>query len=147
MCIIRLGGEEADFLVLTVHGRAFPASTDYWDGNWLRCTAEVVAGAFRGRMDRTLRNEELARFLLRLEGLYERLSGEALFDTLEHWLDLRIIGDGRGHMKARGQLRDDPVCGNVLEFRLYFDQTSLPSLMRQVRAVLAAFPVVGQVSG
>jgi hypothetical protein len=144
MSTIHLGGEQAEFLTLTIHGRSLPDATDYWDGNWLACTAEVSAGAFRGTLNGLLRNEDLSKFLHRLEALYERLTGEALFDTLDGWLVLRLIGDGRGHVEVRGQLVDDPVGGNSLEFRLPLDQTDLSPLMAQIRAVLEQFPVVGQ---
>lgn len=142
--VIRFGGPDADYVILTVHGRSLPHATDYWDGNWLACTAEVAAGAFRGSLDRLLRNEDIGRFYDRVAELYERLSGEALFDTLDGWFDLRLIGDGRGHIEARGRLCDDPVHGNVLEFRLFFDQTYLPPLMAQLRDAMEAFPVVGK---
>ncbi len=144
MCMIRFGGEQAEHLTLTVHGRSLPHSSDYWDGNWLTCTAEVAVGAFRGSLNRLLRNEEVGRFLDRIVVLQERLLGETLFDTLEGWFDLRVVGDGRGHMEARGQLCDDPVRGNVLEFRLHLDQTYLPPLIAQLRSVLETFPVVGR---
>ncbi len=143
MCVIRFGGDEAEYLTLTVHGRSLANSVDYWDGNWLTCTAEVAVGAFQGSLNRLLRNEDISRFHRRVTALHERLTGEALFDTLENWLDLRLIGDSRGHIETRGQLCDDPVTGNVLEFRLFFDQTYLPRLMTQLRDVLAFFPVVG----
>jgi hypothetical protein len=141
--VIRFGGAEADYLTLTLHGRSLPHATDYWDGNWLACTADVAAGAFRGSLDRLLRNEDIIRFHDRVAELYERLTGEAVFDTAEGWFDLRLIGDGRGHIDARGQLCDDPVHGNVLEFRLFFDQTYLPPLLAQLRAAMQRFPVVG----
>lgn len=140
---IHFGGEQSEFLSLTVHGRSRPDTSDYWDGNWLWCSAEVSAGAFRGTVDCMLRNEDFARFLPRLERLLESLDGEALLDTLEGWLDLRLTGDGRGHMDLRGQLVDAPMDGNSLEFRLSLDQTYLPPLIAQLRAVLAQFPVVG----
>ncbi|HEY2153988.1 MAG TPA: hypothetical protein VGH33_00060 [Isosphaeraceae bacterium] len=143
MCVIRFGGEEAEYLTLTVHGRSLPHSSDYWDGNWLACTADVAAGAFRGSVDRLLRNEDIARFHRSVVELHQQLTGEALFDTLDGWFDLRLIGDGHGHIEARGQLCDDPVGGNMLEFRLSFDQTYLPRLMVQLQATIAAFPIVG----
>ena len=37
-----------------------------------------------------------------------------------------------------------PANGNSLEFRLSLDQTYLPPLMAQLRAVLEQFPVVGR---
>jgi hypothetical protein len=144
MCTIHFGGEQAEFLTLTVHGRSSPDASDYWDGNWLSCTAVVSAGAFHGTLDSLLRNEDLARFLHRLEGLTERLSGEAVFDTLDGWLDVRLIGDGRGHVEVRGQLVDAPASGNSLEFRFCLDQTYLTPLAAQLRAVLDLFPVIGQ---
>lgn len=144
MCVIRFGGKDADYLTLTVHGRSRPDSSDCWDGNWLACTAEVAAGAFRGSLDRLLRNEEISGFHGHLAELDERLTGEALFSTLEGWLTLRMIGDGRGHIEGRGRLCDDPAQGNVLEFRLFFDQTFLPPLLAQLRAVTEAYPVVGR---
>jgi hypothetical protein len=144
MSIIHFGGEQNEFLSLTVHGRSRPETSDYWDGNWLWCSAEVSAGAFRGTVDCMLRTEDLARFLPRLERLSESLDGEALLDTLEGWLDIRLTGDGRGHVALCGQLVDAPADGNSLEFRLSLDQTFLPPLIAQLRAVLAQFPVVGR---
>lgn len=142
--VIRFGGAEAEYLTLTVHGRSRPQDTDYWDGNFLWCTAEVSAGAFRGSVSNVLRNEDLARFLSWLEALYQRLDGEALLDTLDGWLDVRVICAARGQVEVRGQLCDDPVGGNQLEFRLALDQTFLPPLIAQVRSAVEAFPVVGQ---
>jgi hypothetical protein len=144
MYVIRLGGEEAEYLTLAIHGRNRPESEDYWDGNWLWCTAEVAAGAFRGSLSNVVRNEDLIRFLPMLEDLYRRLDGEALFDTLEGWLDLRMIGVGHGQAEVRGSLCDAPVDGNQLEFRLALDQTFLPPLIAQIRAAVEAFPVVGR---
>ena len=140
---IRICGSKSDFLEFTVHGRLHPHATDFWDGNWLDCTAEVTAGAFRGSLKRPLRIDEIGRFHDGVAELYDRLTGEAVLDTMEHWLNLRLIGDGSGHIEARGQLCDDPAGGNVLEFRLFFDQTFLPPLMRQLRSAINTFPVIG----
>jgi hypothetical protein len=142
--LIHFGSAEAESLALKVHGRNRPQDNDYWDGNFLWCTAEVLAGGFRGSISNVLRNEDLIRFLSRLEVLYQRLDGEALLDTLDGWLDVRVIGVGHGQMEVRGQLCDDPVGGNTLEFRLDLDQTFLAPLIEQVRAAVNAFPVVGQ---
>ncbi len=145
MCIIRFGGESNEYLALTICGRNRPDAVDFWDGNWLWCTVEVSAGGFRGSADGVLRSEDFVRFLPRLERLYQRLDGVALFDTLDGWLDLQFIGDGRGHIEVRGQLCDRPMDGNTLEFRLAIDQTFLPPLIRQVRATVGAFPIIGEI--
>jgi hypothetical protein len=142
---IRLGGNDAEYLLLTIHRREFPGSTDYWDGNWLVCSVEVVAGSFSGRhSNRCLRNDELSRFFAGLVALDDRLKGEAALETLEEWFSLRLIGDGRGHVQAIGFLRDDFVEANELKFWLSFDQTYLALLIAQCRDVLEAYPIVGQ---
>jgi hypothetical protein len=141
---VRIGGEAAEFLSLAIHGREFTDSADYWDGNWLTCDVEVAAGAFRGAFGRTIRNEDLERFRCRLVQLYEELSGTATLETLEGWLCLDVVGDGRGHLEAKGLLCDDPVYGHSLEFRLYLDQTYLPALIRQLEEVCRAYPVIGR---
>src|SRR5690349_13949775 len=96
--LISFGGANAEYLTLTIHGRNIPEAADYWDSNFLRCTAELAAGAFRGSLNNLIRNEDLVRFLPRLEGLSERLDGVALFDTIDGWLDVQVIGVGRGHI-------------------------------------------------
>ena len=147
MCIIRFGGERSEFLSLTLHGRSNPKADDYWDGNWLGCKVEVCCGAFRGDLDSMIRNEDLAAFLPALTRLYEGLSGEASFDTLEGWIDFKLIGDGRGHIELRGRLVDAMMDGNSLEFRIGFDQTYLPAIISQVRTATERFPVVGRPEG
>jgi hypothetical protein len=79
-----------------------------------------------------------------LSVLYERLTGEAVLETMERWLCFRITGDGRGHLELRGKLCDDLALGNTLDFRLAFDQTLLPPLLRQLAGVLAAYPILGR---
>jgi hypothetical protein len=144
---IRIGGEVAEFLSLAIHGRQRPESADYWDGNWLTCDVEVAAGAFRGAFGRTIRKEDLERFRHQLVRLYAELSGTAALEVLEGWIALDLVGDGRGHLEAKGQLCDDPVYGNSLEFRLKLDQTYLPALIRQLNEACRAYPVIGQETG
>lgn len=143
MCIIRIGND-AEFLTVTLCGRSHPRATDYWDGNWLACTVEVVVGAFCGHLDGSIRTDELESFRQQLEQLYQRLTGEAVLESMEHCLCIRMVGDGRGHIDTRCRLRDDPVFANILDCRLHFDQTDLPSLLRQLKSALDAYPVVGR---
>jgi hypothetical protein len=144
MCEVRLGGSPAEYLLLVLRGRSHPAASDYWDGNWLDCEAEVVAGPFQGRLGGCIRVEELQDFGAALSTLYERLRGEATFTTMEQWLEVRVTGDGRGHMEVCGRLCDDLVAGNTLVFRLHLDQTYLPPVLRQLATALGTYPVVGQ---
>ncbi len=142
MLVIHLGSG-ADYLTLSVSGRVRPDGEGPWSSNWLHCIADVSAGAFRGRIEWQLRNEDLTRFIQALDRLGGQ-AGEALLDTLDGWLDVRVIRDEQGQIEARCQLVDNPVGGNTLEFRLILDENCISVLDRQLREVLEQFPVVGK---
>jgi hypothetical protein len=141
---VRIGGEQAEYIALTVKGRERPDSTDFWDANWLVCSVEVTAGAYRGCYDSSIHTEELERFYQQVGGLSERLVGEAELATMEGWLMIRLIGDGRGHVEVICRLRDNSASGNTLECRLSVDQTFLPPLLRQLATVMRVYPVVNR---
>jgi hypothetical protein len=137
-----LGGQEREFVDVTVKGRSHPKATDYWDGNWLRSEVRVVAGGFRGAFEADFRAEEFARFLKELEALYASLRGAAVFATLEEQLRLELDGDGRGHIAVRGQARDQAGTGHQLLFRLQLDQTMLSAVLDDLRRLVAAYPTI-----
>jgi hypothetical protein len=124
--------------------RSHLGCTDYWDGNWIACAINVKAGAFRGQVDADLRAEDFVRFRDGLRRLYDELAGNATFATMEDWLAIDVRVDGRGHFEARCELRDDPGMGNLLTFSISFDQTQLPTVLRDLDAVVLRFPVLGR---
>lgn len=142
MCCIRIGGEQAEYVTLTVNGREHPDSSECADVNWLLCTAEIVAGTFRGRLDSSLRTDELERFYQQVERLNQRLIGDAELTTMEDWFTLRLRGDGRGHVEASCRLCNVHASRDKLECRLALDQTCLNPLLKQLAAVLGTYPVL-----
>ena len=144
---IHIGGEDAEYLDLSVQGRPVPGSEDYWDGNWLGCEISVAVGAFRGTFGEAIRSDELERFLPELVRLYSNLTGSANLEALDGWLNLRLEGDGRGHINVTCRLSDSSGYGSTLDFRLDLDQTHLPKIIRQIEAVLRVYPVIGRDPG
>jgi hypothetical protein len=144
MCVIRIGGERAEYLAIKLFGRQHPTCQDYWDGNWLRAEVEVVAGGFRGLVTGDLRTDELAIFHEQLSRLQESLRGKAEFATMERWLFIRVVGDGRGHMRFECELRDEPGMGNTLMCEFGYDQTFVPPMLTQLRQALECYPVIGK---
>ena len=149
-------GMSAQELTLTVRGaggdryeiavgfRSQSDVEDFDDGNWLACAVRVKAGGFRGDVAVSLRAEEFRRFRDELRRLNATLTGAATFETMEEWTAVRLVGDGRGHIEASGFLVDGFADANRLAFRLDFDQTELARMLRELDAVLSAFPVVGK---
>jgi hypothetical protein len=142
--MVTLGAATSDRVVVKPLRRSYPGRADYWDGNWLACSIEVEVGGFHGRVDCDLRNEEFVRFRDGLRRLYNELTGEATFETMEGWLKIGIVGDGRGHLTATCELRDDPTFGNQLHYTLDFDQTLLPKVIESLDNIIDAFPVIGK---
>ena len=144
MCVIRIGGERAEFLAITILGRNRPDCEDYWDGNWVGASVEVAAGGFRGEVSGDLRTEELAAFHSELRTA-RRVPGRGCpISTLEEWFSLAITGDGHGHMELSCEVRDQPGVGNTLAFRLALDQTYLRPMVDQLGRAVSDLPVVGR---
>jgi hypothetical protein len=144
MCEVIVGSDGGSFLKITLIGRSHPGTSDYWDGNWIRAAVEVKAGGFRVSVDGDLRADELAQFLDQLTRLQESLQGTAEFETMEGWLSIRVIGDGRGHMEVRCVIQDEPGIGNTLNCTLASDQTFTRTTLNQLAAAVQALPVIGR---
>ena len=123
--------------------RSHAGATDYWDGNWIDCLITAAAGGFRAEYTACLRAEELAGFRRDLERLYEELEGRGGFKSIEEWLTIEVIGDGRGHFRGPCRLRDRAGDGNTLLFDIEFDETDIPAMIGQMRRIESDFPVVG----
>lgn len=144
MCEIAIRCDGGGFLTIALLGRSHPQATDYWDGNWVRAEVEVMAGGFHGSVPGDLRAEEVAQFHGQLARLQESLQGTAEFETMEGWLSIRVMGDGKGHMKFRCVIRDQPGIGNTLDCTLSTDQTFTRSTVSELAAAVQAFPVIAR---
>jgi hypothetical protein len=142
-----IGSLASEHLLVEPTHWEFPDAEDYWDGNWVYANVTVVVGGFRGSYEAMLRTEEFVRFRDHLGQLYGKLTGAAAFETMEHWLAIRVEGDGRGHFTAKCEARDQPGMGNKLLFDLTFDQTELPLLLRDLNELTRAYPVRGKPDG
>jgi hypothetical protein len=138
-----IGSVKSEHLLVEPTRWEFPDNNDYWDGNWLNAAVTIAAGAFRGSYEALLRTDEFVRFRDTLRTLYEKLGGTAAFDSMEEWLVIHVEGDGRGHFTAKCEARDTPGRGNKLTFELAFDQTELPSMLRELDELTTRFPVRG----
>ena len=141
---ILLGNPEGDHISVRVQGRLHPGTTDYWDANWLMTPIDVVVGGFRGDIPATLRADELMRFKVGAEGLYQTLGGEARLESMEDWISLTLAATKTGHLRIAGTICDRAGDGNRLTFRMDgIDQSYLPPVISQLNALEQLFPVIG----
>lgn len=140
---ILIGDSGADHVLIRPLFRSHPGLFDYWDGNWIDCELEIVAGGFRGSVRADLRSEEFHTFLQEVEGLSRAVQGTASFTTMEGQIALALTGDGKGQVRVTGEAIDVAGIGNRLQFGFDVDQTYLPQICRSLDHFLAAFPVTG----
>jgi hypothetical protein len=129
---------------LWIHGRQFPDSEDYYDGNWLRVTAHCgascasvwVQGAIVTVMD-------IAGFREQCDSMLCGNSCSAVMDPFEPELRISLEGaDSLGHILAKVEITPDHLTQfHKMEFDL--DQSHLPNIIKQCSAILQEYPIRG----
>jgi hypothetical protein len=138
-----VGDPAGDHVSIRVLGRLHPGSDDFWDGNWLATPIEAAVGGFQGRVGASIRAEELRAFRDALRGLHSALNGEAVLESMEKWLTLRIAATSRGRLEVQGTLLDRAGDGNQLIFNIEgLDQSYLPRIIDSLDEVNTLFPVL-----
>lgn len=129
-------------LQLWVHGREFPAATDFWDGNWLRVTAycNYPHSAVRIQNQPCVRLDELAGLLMGCERMHATLHGKAELQCLEPYLAVELLALSRGSIGVTLSLTPDHWSERH-EFKDGIDQSYLPEIIRGCKAILERFPV------
>ncbi len=85
----------------------------------------------------------LLRFRDELERLYQTLSGEAVLESHEPNVRVRVgPSDGAGHLDVRAEITPDLLAqGHWFEFAI--DQSYLPATIAQLESVMTEFPMKG----
>jgi hypothetical protein len=144
--IFSFGQTEQERIEVDVLGYERAPIGEYHDDNWLRVELRVQAGGFCGKAAAAIFTDELIRFASELHLLFETLSGSAEFTTMEGQLNLRLVGDGKGHIELCGEVADRAGIGNRLHFALQFDQSQLGMSVRELERVTSQFPVRGSLN-
>lgn len=129
-------------LELWVHGRQFPDAAEVWDADWLQVTAYCAApGARVWVSGPILGSTGLARWMAECEALLAELTNRAELHSYEP--DLRVCIDATdqsGHLILAVFITPDhPSQEHRFEFAI--DQSYLPPLVADLRAILATYSV------
>lgn len=129
-------------LQLWIHGRQFPDSNDPDDGNWLRVTAHCGAsGASVWAEGPILMTSDLDRWAEQCEGLHRGRLREASLSPLEPELEVALRAyDQVGHVRMQVKITPDHM-NQEHEFSFELDQSYLPELVTQCRAIVEKYPV------
>lgn len=130
MLSFTLGQRGADYLKVQVLDQRWVCP------GYLRVEVEIKAGKFSGRLETEFSTHEVVQLYRELRALYFSLSGSLTFSPLEGNLEFKMSGDGRGHFEVDGVARDGLVDANELSFVLLFDQTEIPSTIREMEEMV-----------
>lgn len=144
MAAITLGSTETEHITIEVLRREHQGAMDYWDGNWVICRIRARVGGFTADYQASLRSDEFHRFHEGLKFINDNLFGSAVFESMEHWIELKMTCEPNGSLHLTANLHDQPGTTAGLSFELdRFDQSHLPGWLDQLDEVEAAFPVLG----
>lgn len=139
-----IGVEHGDHISISVLGRKHGEASDYWDGNWLVTPVVVVSGGMRADVGAALRAEEFSAFRRGLVEVDRTLTGEAILQSMESWLTLRVAIKPSGRLSVEGRVTDWPRSNTELTFRFdSLDVTYLPPVLDALAELEAAYPVLG----
>jgi len=135
---------KVDGFQLWIHGREFPASQDYYDGNWLRVTAHCGhAGASVWATGSILQVMDIARWASQCEELANGSAQLASLEPLEPELrvDLKRM-DSLGHLQMMVQITPNHLRQEHV-FRFEIDVSYLQGIVTQCRAIERSYPIRG----
>jgi hypothetical protein len=145
-----LGRPTGDHVAMRVLRRRTPSATDFDDGNWVDAEVTIVFRPWRGTFNAYLRTDEFATFRQQLEDLHAGTRPDAIFAPMEPWLELTLELGSSGQVNIKGDSGPEGFGRGfnaaLLEFDIpgFMEQASLPSVIQQLEAIEAEFPVIGR---
>jgi hypothetical protein len=115
---IVIGNKGADYVSIRAIGPA-PG------GLYTKAEIQVHCDGWSGTAKWSFCKGELRAFADAVRRLYRDLSGIAELQPLEPNITLSLTGDGKGHINAEGEVRNNLPSGTALTFSFSIDQTYL----------------------
>ena len=142
----KLGEPDITFsgLKLWISGRQFPASSDYWDVNWLIVTACCESpGAEVWAQGPIIHLSEIQSWLTGLKELNQTVQGEAELACMEPELGAKVILDKLGHGSLVVHITPDHLHEHH-SFTFEVDQSFIPGVIKDLENVLDRYPIKGK---
>lgn len=131
-------------LQIWIHGRQFPDSVDYWDGNWINVTAHCGAnGASVWVNGNIIHLSEIRHLMTGIETMYKELKGKAELPCIEPDLSFALESKGLGQIKMVAHITPDNLSQSH-EFIFEIDQSYLLKLIADCKSILGKYPIKGK---
>jgi hypothetical protein len=137
-----IGRASHDHIRIEILDRPFGDESDHRGRNLLRAVVHAAAGPFQGGYRTDFQTWEFEAFRDELHSLHASRQGSARLEAAEGGLTIEVSADGPGRCFARCVARDVGVSGARLEFEVRLDRSDLPTILRDLNALLRAFRVI-----
>jgi hypothetical protein len=97
---------------------------------------EIHVNGFTGSLNPYFEIADISQFYQQLIKLYETLNGIAALTPIEAQFSLRLSGNGRGHIEAKGIAYTYASYGSCLKYEFEIDQSYLPRLIRSLKVLV-----------
>jgi hypothetical protein len=95
---------------------------------WTVGRIDVACGVWSGAFECDFHAGELHEFGREIQQLYHALDGTADLKPIEPNLEVRLTGDGKGHIAVSGKAIAEFHTRTYLTFEFSLDQTQLPAI-------------------
>jgi hypothetical protein len=128
-------------IAVTVLGRPYPDADHPFDQDMLNCLVTGATARVSIKIEDTgIRSYAIDCFMRDLMAVYEALTGEAVLDGSDLGLVLSVRPTAIGHIEVRSEFWPEEGWDAVTLIET-LDQSYLPDIIKQCRAVLGEFPV------
>ena len=120
MARIVIGESNSEHVIIELLG----PDVDGWTG----ARIDVACGVWSGTFECDFHAGELHQFGREIQQLYRALDGTAELTPIEPNLEVRLTGDGKGHIAVSGKAVAEFHMRTYLTFEFSLDQTQLPAI-------------------
>lgn len=135
---------ENTLVEIDVLSREYPASTSYWDGNWVQSNVKVEIPGYTANFYASLRTDEIESFLNELRLMYQNLSGTANLRNMDEVIHFECKMNKRGTIHWAGKTCYPAGSGAELHFEFVSDQSYLIELIRELEEIIVIHPIIGK---
>ena len=102
----------------------------------------INAGAFNGSYSCYFLTSDFVNLLEEIAKIYQDISYEFTFSTIEDQLKIHFKGDGIGHITLDCRAIDQAGVGNTLDFEITIDQSYLSGILTDLKGINDQFKVM-----
>ncbi|MDN3725066.1 hypothetical protein QRD02_11780 [Aequorivita sp. SDUM287046] len=114
----------------------FPKETSHWGGYDAKGIIQMKAGGYSVKSDFYLSTGNIYNFFRQFEKAHKQLEGDAVFETYEKNLTIKMSFSKTGKVEIDGKFQQYHHLNNKLIFELFTDQSYLAATISELSKIV-----------